>query len=104
MYTLIFDLDYEKMERDGITEADMLEPMREHARKYGIEETRKGVFSMDEEKAMCALMIFVIDIEDKDTSYIRYLKTWKMVNERGYEDCKEETIKYYKEEGIEYLD
>ena len=34
MVTLTFDLDYEKMRVDGITEYDMLNPMREHSKQY----------------------------------------------------------------------
>lgn len=34
MVTLTFDLDYEKMRVDGITECDMLNPMREHSKQY----------------------------------------------------------------------
>ena len=33
MVTLTFDLDYEKMRVDGITEFDMLIPMREHSKQ-----------------------------------------------------------------------
>ena len=45
MVTLTFDLDYEKMRVDGITEYDMLNPMREHSKQYGIIESSNGVFS-----------------------------------------------------------
>lgn len=34
MVTLTFDLDYEKMRVDSITEYDMLNPMREHSKQY----------------------------------------------------------------------
>lgn len=59
MVTLTFDLDYEKMKQDEITEDDMLHPMREQAKKYGIEEIRKGVFTMDGKDALTSIMIYV---------------------------------------------
>lgn len=104
MYTLIFDLDYKKMERDGITEAHMLNPMREHSKKYGIKETSKGVFSMDGENALCALMLFIMDITEKDTSYIRYFKTWILKTPTGYEECKHQIVEYYQKDNIEYVE
>lgn len=57
MVTLTFDFDYEKMSRDGITENDMLNPMREHSKKYGISEMSKGVFTVDGENALCYILI-----------------------------------------------
>lgn len=102
MVTLTFDLDYEKMKRDDITEDDMLKPMREHARKYGIIETSKGVFSMDGEDALCSIMIFVSGITDENHNYINYLNTWILERESHTEDCKLETIKIYREEGISF--
>ena len=100
MVTLTFDLDYDKMKRDGITEEDMLGPMREHAKKYGIVETKKGVFSMDGENALCAIMLFVTDKIDEDYRYISYLKDWILEHNNHIEDCKEEALAIYHEEGI----
>lgn len=104
MVTLTFDLDYEKMSRDGISEMDMLNPMRAHSKKYGISETSKGVFSMDGEDALCDIMLFVIKMASDSSSYVRYLKTWILTTAGGSEDCKQEMIKHYKKEGIEYIE
>ena len=102
MVTLTFDLDYEKMKRDGITEADMLEPMREHSKKYGIKETSKGVFAMDGEDALCSIMIFVMNKASTSGEYVKYLKTWILETNASREDCKQEMIKHYKKDGIPY--
>ena len=104
MVTLTFDLDYDKMKRDGITEEDMLGPMREHSKKYGISETSKGVFSMDGENALCAIMIYVMDMAADSSEYVRYLKTWILTTPSEREDCKQEMIKHYKKTGIAYID
>ena len=81
MVTLTFDLDYEKMKQDGITEDDMLHPMREHAKKYGIEEISNGVFTMDGKDALTSIMIYVTKKTDEDHDYIKYLK---MYNHQKY--------------------
>jgi hypothetical protein len=104
MVTLTFNLDYEKMEKDQVTENDMLEPMREHSKKYGIVEKQKGVFSMDGENALCDIMLFVMKVAADSSSYIRYLKTWILTTAGGSEDCKQEMISHYKKEGIKYID
>ena len=102
MVTITFDLDYEKMKQDGITEDDMLHPMREHAKKYGIEEISNGVFTMDGKDALTSIMIYVTKKTDEDHDYIKYLKTWILERDFHVEDCKIETIKIYREEGIPF--
>lgn len=104
MVTLTFDLDYEKMSRDGITENDILNPMREHSKKYGISEMSKGVFTVDGENALCDIMIYVMKMAADSSEYIRYLKTWILTTAGGSEDCKQEMIKHYQKEGIEYIE
>lgn len=100
--TLKFDLDYDIMSKEGITEDDMLDPMREHARKHGIEEIRKGVFAKDGENALCVIMMYVIEKSEEQADYIRYLKSWILDTGHEVEDCKQELIKIYKQEGIIY--
>lgn len=103
MVTLTFNLDYEKMEKDHVTESDMLEPMREHSKKYGIVETQKGVFAMDGENALCSIMLFVSDKIDEDPSYVMYLKDWILERKGHIEDCKKEALKIFREEGIKVV-
>lgn len=104
MVTLTFDLDYDKMKRDGISESDMLNPMRLHSERYGISETSKGVFSIDGENALCDLMIFVMKMASDSSDYVRYLRTWILTTASGSEDCKQEMIKHYRKEGIKYIE
>lgn len=104
MVTLTFDLDYEKMKRDGITEDDMLEPMREHARKHGIIETSKGVFSMDGENALCSLTMYVSRITRKNIMYVTYFKNWILDVDGETEDCIAATLRWYKKKGINAME
>ena len=77
MITLTFDLNYEKMAQDGITEEDMLNPMREYAKKYDINELRKGVFERSDEHGKCLLAKYILDKCQKDNIYyIDYFNTW----------------------------
>ena len=52
MVTLTFDFNKEKVERDGFTTDELLQPMREHAKKWGISEPEYGFFAMDGENAL----------------------------------------------------
>lgn len=104
MVTLTFNLDYEKMNRDGITENEMLDPMREHSKKYGISETSKGVFAAGGENALCDIMIYVMKMAADSSEYIRYFRTWILTTAAGSEDCKQEMIRHYQKDGIEYIE
>ena len=102
MVTLTFNLDYDKMKRDGISESDMLEPMRKYSSQYGVSETDKGVFSAEGENALCIMMKYVMEKARKSTDYIIYLKSWILDTGTEVEDCKTEMIKLYKKKGIIY--
>ena len=104
MVTLTFDLDYEKMKRDGITEADVLEPMREHAKKYGIIETEYGVFSKEGEDALCLLTMYVSRITQNNLKYVQYFSKWILDVDGEIEDCVAETLEWYKENGIKAME
>ena len=102
--SLTFDFNKEKVERDGFTTDDLLKPMREHAKKYGIDEPEYGVFTMNGENAMCCIGMFVIDITKKNHAYISYLNTWLFDVCGDVEDCVETTKERYAEKGIKQLD
>lgn len=104
MVTLTFDLDYEKMRVDGITEYDMLNPMREHSKQYDIIESSNGVFSGEGENALCDIMIYVMKMASDSTEYVKYLHTWILTTAGGSEDCKQEMIRHYKKEGMKYIE
>lgn len=102
--SLTFDFNREKVERDGFTTDDLLKPMREHAKKYGIDEPKYGVFTMDGENAMCSIGLFVIDITKRNHAYISYLDKW-LFNVCGkVEDCVATTKKIYAKKGIQLLE
>ena len=80
MVTLTFDLDYEKMRVDGITE-------------YG-----------EGENALCDIMIYVMKMASDSTEYVKYLRTWILTTAGGSEDCKQEMIRHYNKEGMKYIE
>lgn len=104
MVTLTFNLDYEKMKQDGVTENDMLDPMREHSKQYGIIEKSTGVFSGEGENALCDIMIYVMKMASNSADYVKYLHTWILTTAGGSEDCKQEMIRHYRKEGIRYIE
>ena len=87
MTTLQFIFNRDKVAAAGTTEDALLAPMREHAAKYGIEETEYGVFSKDGEDAMCVITMFVPKIVRKNPEYIDFLEKWPLDVDGEEEDC-----------------
>ncbi len=101
MVSLTFDFNMEKVKNAGYTTDELLQPMREHAKKYGIAEPEYGVFQMDGEDAMCLVGMFVVDITDENHEYISYLNSWLFDVDGDIEDCVQETLKWYQKKGID---
>lgn len=87
MTTLEFIFNEEKVAAAGTTKDALLAPMREHAAKYGIEETAYGVFSKDGEDAMCVITMFVPQIVMENPEYINFLEKWPLDVDGDKEDC-----------------
>lgn len=104
MVTLTFDFNKEKVERDGFTTDELLEPMRKHAKKWGISEPEYGVFAMDGENAMCDIGMFPVKISRANHAYISYFNSWIFDVDGELEDCVEEIKKIYADEGIKIID
>jgi len=103
MITLTFDLNYEKMAQDGITEDDMLNPMREYAKKYNINEIRKGVFERSDEHGKCLLIKYaIIQCEEINVYYVDYFNSWVLRDdeEPEGEDIAIPALKHLKEKGL----
>lgn len=104
MVTLTFDFNKEKVERDGFTTDELLQPMREHAKKWGISEPEYGVFAMDGENAMCNITMFPVEMADTNHAYVSYLNSWLLDVDGEVEDCVDEIKKIYAKKGIEIID
>jgi len=61
--TLTFVFNKDKLREAGYTEDELLQPMREHAKKYEIAETEKRVFSKEGEDAMEKRKQLTFDID-----------------------------------------
>ena len=101
MTTLTFVFNKDKIKEAGYTEDELLQPMREHAKKYEILETEKGVFSKEGEDAMCVVGMFVSKITRLDLNYISYLDQWTLDVDGDVEDCIFATMKWYKKKGMQ---
>lgn len=102
MVSLTFVFDKEKVLAAGTTEDELLAPMREHAKKYGISEDEYGVFSKDGEDAYCDLGMIVPELVTKNPKYIDFLKEWIFDVEGEKEDCLEAFHRWYIDHGEEY--
>ncbi len=100
MTTMTFEFNYEKLQKDGKTADDILKPMREHAKKFGIQETEYGVFSKSGSDAMWVIVMFSVNHTMEDLSYISYLTKWEVNIDGVVEDCIIEAIKNYRRLGM----
>ncbi len=100
MGRLTFVFNLEKLNKANKSEREMLLPMRKFAKEYGITETSKGVFEVEGNDAFALLGGFVADITDEDHSYVTFLDKWELDVGGIIDDCIEDTLEWYKEEGI----
>jgi hypothetical protein len=103
MVTLTFVFNKAKIAEAGYTEEELLQPMREHAKKYGISENEKGIFFKDGEDALCVIGMFVTTITRNNLEYISYFDRWTLNVNGKIEDCVYETKKWYKKKGIQVV-
>ena len=94
MVILTFVFNKEKIASAGKTEEELLQPMREHAAKYGINEIEHGVFAKDGERALASLIKFIPQITTKDKEYINFLDEWTINVDGEKEDCIREARKW----------
>lgn len=100
MVTLTFVFNKDKVKEKGLTEEELLRPMREHAKKYNIAEAEHGVFVKDGEDALCVLTMFVSNVTYEDKEYVKFFDEWILDVDGEKEDCITETLKWYKKKGI----
>ena len=100
MGRLTFVFNQDKLNEANKSEREMLLPMRKFAKEYGITETSKGVFEVEGNDAFALLGGFVADITDEDHSYVTFLDKWELDVGGIIDDCIEDTLEWYKEEGI----
>lgn len=97
MVTLTFVFNQEKVASAGSTEDELLYPMREHAKKYGISEDEYGVFSKDGEDALCVLTMVIPKITQNNREYLDFLKEWTLDVDGETEDCIKESREWFEE-------
>ena len=100
MGKLTFVFNDEKLQIANKSADDLLSPMREYAARYGIIESAPGVFEAAGDDAFALLGGFVADITDEDHSYVTFLDKWELDIGGIVDDCIEDTLDWYKEEGI----
>ena len=100
MGRLTFVFNKEKLESAHKSENDMLTPMREYAKENGIKELATGVFEKEGGDAFALLGGFVADITDEDHTYVTFLDKWELDVGGIVDDCIEDTLDWYREEGI----
>ena len=100
MTTLEFVFNQDKIKSKGLSEDELLAPMREFAVKWDIEEPRVGFFQKDGENALCDFCMFVMDYPLKDKEFVTYLDAWTLDADGELDDCIAETYDMYREKGM----
>lgn len=100
MVSLRFVFNKEKVAAAGLTEDELLQPMRDHAKKYDIAEPEEGFFTKSGEDAMCQIGMFIINMTKKDHKYVTYFDSWIFDVDGEEGDCIEDTYKWYRKHGI----
>lgn len=101
MTSLTFVFDKDKIKEAGYTEDELLQPMREHAKKYNILETEKGVFYKEGEDAMCVVTMFIPQIIKQIPYYLDFLAKWTLNVDGEKEDCIKETMEWIEEHSFQ---
>ena len=89
MVTLTFDFNEDRVMEAGHTTDELLAPMREHAKKYGIDEVEYGVFAKDGINALAAMELYIVYASDE---YLGFLDKWILNTKGSIEDCKKSLI------------
>ena len=90
MMKMTFVFDDDRLQQVGKTADEVIAPMRDHAKKWHIDEVAPYQFQKDGENAMCDLFMFIPEILEKDSDYYKNFSSW-YVEENGQfkEDCIE---------------
>lgn len=103
MVTLTFVFNQEKVASAGSTEEELLRPMREHAKKYGISEEKNGVFSKDGENAFCVLTMIIPKLAKSNVKILNLLEQWTLNVDGEEEDCIQPSLDWFKEHSPQLL-
>ena len=102
MVTVTLRFNEEKLEKLCRTVDEMLEPIRESMKSYDVEEVEQGVFRKTGRDAMVVIDWPLLYIR-KHLDYLEYLDDWLLNVDGDIEDCKAETISYYRKRHPEKL-
>ncbi len=100
--TTTFRFKEEKLKELGKSVDEMLSPIRESMKKYDVEEIEQGVFRKTGRDALVVLGCPLRYIR-KHLDYLDYLDDWLLNVDGNIEDCKAETISYYRKRHPEKL-
>ena len=95
MVTVTLTFNEDKLKNLGRTAEEMLEPIRESLKKCDVEEIEQGVFRKTGRDALVVLGCPLRYIR-KHLDYLDYLDDWLLNVDGNIEDCKAETISYYR--------
>ena len=97
--TLTFDFNEEAVKKAGLTTDELLEDMRRYAKECDIKEISYGVFEKTGVHAMAMLIGYAVRKGKAEPEFINYLTSWIADIDGTIEDCKQEIIRIWEEQG-----
>lgn len=91
MVTLTFRFNPEKTTKAGYSEKELLQPVREHAKIYNINEIEYGVLAKSGKDALCTITMAIPLFIDMFPDYDKILNKWTLDEDGETEDCIHET-------------
>lgn len=97
MVTLKFVFNKEKIKSAGLTEEELLRPMRGYAAKVGIKEVEHGVFEKDGEDAFGQILNIIPELNE-NRQYITFFDEWTLDVDGEKENVIEETLSWFRKQ------
>lgn len=101
MVSLTFKFNEEKVAEAGLTCDDLLVQMREHAKKYDIEEVEYGVFAKEGPDAVAVVGMIIPQIIRYNMKMVDLLDEWIYDINGRTEDCIDEARYWEKKRGLQ---
>ena len=103
-YTLVFRFNSRKLQEDGLTEDELLQPMRAFAKEKGdIQEIKPGIFQSTGKDAYALIYMSVPKLTYQNIKILVYLEKWKIYNSYEISDVLIDSIEWFKKDSPEII-
>ncbi len=97
MVSMKIVFDDAKLAMEGLSKAEILQPIDEHFNRCGATKTAEGEYCQDGSKSLCNFELLITDIIMKKPELIEAMDEWLLDVDGDVEDCIEEAYSWYEE-------